>query len=137
MIYIFLAGLTMWSIIWLPHDYENFLKNVPHNNNYSTNISIGHTEKIDESFTPSTFTFPVLIILRMLGFFLMDSTNMLMDSCGLALCKKHDGNIGQQKMWSPFAVAVFPLISGVLIDAISDYRGNRIFSECSTYIDHC
>lgn len=129
MIYIFLAGFTMWSIIWLPHDYENFLMTVNQNNNYSSNISKRHIENIEESFSPNAFTFPVLFIIRMLGFFLMDSTNMLMDSCGLALCKKHNGNIGQQKMWSPFSVAVFPLICGILIDAISDYRGNQHLPE--------
>lgn len=69
------------------------------------------------------YIFPVLIFLRLFGFLLTDSSFSLLDSCGLSMAKKYGGDFGQQKTWSMASMVVVPLLCGLFIDFISEYRG--------------
>ncbi len=91
-----------------------------------TNNSTNQTYT-NSSLTHFDYTFPVLMVIRILGYFAMDASNMLLDSCGLAISQTHKAEFGKQKMWATCAMVIIPLICGVLIDVISDYRGLLLF----------
>lgn len=69
------------------------------------------------------YIFPVLLITRLLGFLLFDASIAILDSCGLSMSKKHGGDFGRQKMWSMAGMIIVPVICGLVVDCISDYRG--------------
>ena len=89
------------------------------NENNSTNQS-----RLSSRLIFFDYTFPALMVIRLIGYFAMDASNMLLDSCGLAIAQKHKAEFGKQKMWATCAMVVIPLICGVLIDVISEYRGS-------------
>ena len=70
------------------------------------------------------YIFPVLLVIRLLGFILFDASQSLLDSCGMSMAKKHGADFGRQKMWTMASMIVIPLIVGLMIDYISEYRGN-------------
>lgn len=124
-----LGGFSHWIIIWLPHDYELFRAN----KTFTTDCSNISSDSSDDSLqcaesTSNAYAFPVLIIIRIFGYFAVDSANMLIDSSGLSLCKEHGGEFGKQKMWCNFAFVIVPIIIGSLIDLISGYRGEFSYS---------
>lgn len=49
---------------------------------------------------------------------------MMLDACGLVVSKEHGQDLGKQKMWANCAFVIAPLITGCLVDVISDYRGD-------------
>ena len=50
-------------------------------------------------------------------------TIRLLDSCGLSMSKKYGGDFGKQKTWGTSSLVILPVICGLLIDTISEYRG--------------
>lgn len=68
--------------------------------------------------------FPILLVARLLGFYAFDATNFLLDACCITMTKKHGGDFARQKLFSMASMAIIPIIVGVLIDKISEYRGN-------------
>lgn len=97
MILTFLGGLVYLPVLWLQFQYQ-------------TDPTL-------------TYIFPLLLIIRLLGFFLFDASQSLLDSCGMSMTKKHGGDFGRQKMWSMASMIVIPLAVGLMIDYISEYRG--------------
>ena len=69
------------------------------------------------------FIFPVLLIIRVLGFAIFDASIAILDSCGMSMAKKQKGDFGRQKMWSMASMIIIPPIVGLLVDFISEHRG--------------
>ena len=69
------------------------------------------------------FTFPVLFVIRVIGFISVDAVAPLLDATGLYMCKTHNGDFAQQKMWTMFSMVVIPFVCGALIDLFEEYKG--------------
>ena len=68
-------------------------------------------------------TFSIIMVIRFFGFLAVDSTNTLLDSCGLAIAKKEGADFGKQKMFTTCSMVIVPIICGRLIDLMSSYVG--------------
>jgi hypothetical protein len=115
-----LNAVTYLSVLWLELDHQSYSVGGSNQTNSSANNSVVST---DSSITQSSYTFPILLVVRLLAFYAFDTTNFLLDSCSSTMCKKYGGDFGRQKMYSMASMIVFPIIVGVLIDKISAYRG--------------
>lgn len=122
---ILLGGFIYLPVPWLLHDFEELSAISQFNESRLINESLhNHTDKLWKSSVPQySHTFPVLLIIRLLGFISWDATNNLIDSCGLSMSKKYVGDFGKQKMWGTFSLVIVPFICGLLIDIISENRG--------------
>ena len=70
-----------------------------------------------------SFVFPVLLLIRIVGFMSVDAVAPLLDATGLYMTKTHNGDFAQQKMWAMFSMVIIPPVCGALIDFIGDYQG--------------
>jgi len=124
---ILLGGFIYVPVPLLLHDFEELSAVSLKDNNESRTVNESlnnQTETPWKSSVPQySYTFPVLLIIRLLGFISWDATNNLIDSCGLSMSKKYGGDFGKQKMWGTFSLVIVPFICGLLIDIISEYRG--------------
>lgn len=123
------GGAVHLPMLWLMADrrYLEVNVNKPPDGfvNESAEGNYSQTNKpSDESDLQYDYTFPVLLMMRIFGFFAMDTTNMLLDSCGMAMSKKFGGEFGKQKMFATCSMVVVPIICGVLIDLFSAYQGD-------------
>lgn len=126
-----LNAVTYLSVLWLELDHQSYSVGGSNQTNSSANNSVVST---DSSITQSSYTFPILLVVRLLAFYAFDTTNFLLDSCSSTMCKKYGGDFGRQKMYSMASMIVFPIIVGVLIDKISAYRGK--IAKCQLIIWH-
>ena len=128
---VLLGGFVHLPIAWLTPDQQQLQYNKT-NCNSSENIvnetTDGTLPNCEQHYEQSYYVFPVLMAIRILGFFAVDSTNTLLDSCGLAIAKKEGADFGRQKMFATCTMIVIPLICGRLIDFMSDYQGFRDYS---------
>ena len=123
---ILLGGFIYVPVPWLLHGFEELSAvSQQANDSKPVNESLNNqTETTWSSSVPQySYTFPVLLIIRLLGFISWDATNNLIDSCGLSMSKKYGGDFGKQKMWGTFSLVILPAVCGLLIDIISEYRG--------------
>lgn len=126
------AYLPVW---WLETEHRKGIlaqQNEANHSSYGSN-STSNSTLVDPTYEPNSYTFPVLLVARLLGFYTFDSTNFLLDACCTTMTKKHGGDFARQKLFSMASMAVVPIIVGVLIDRISEYRGTFITS--TSYLD--
>jgi len=117
-----LNAVTYLSVLWLESDHRSYSTSRFNQTNSSANNS-DLLVSTSSSVPQSSYTFPLLLVVRLLAFYTFDTTNFLLDSCSSTMCKKYGGDFGRQKMYSMASMIVFPIIVGVLIDEISAYRG--------------
>ena len=114
------SSLAFLPVLWLESDRRN---NEDIRNN-QTNCSADSKVYVStSSVLQSTYTFPILLVVRLLGFYCFDATNFLLDACCLTMTRKHGGDFARQKMFTMTSMIFVPIIVGVLIDYISEYRG--------------
>ena len=70
------------------------------------------------------FVFPVVLIIRLVGFFAVDAVTPLLDSTSQYMTKVQGGDFGQQKMWAYISYMVIPVFCGFLVDVIAVKTGN-------------
>ena len=70
-----------------------------------------------------SFIFPLLLIIRVVGFVTVDSVTPLLDATAVYMTKLHGGDFGRQKMWAYWSFVVIPIICGSIIDLIEQYTG--------------
>ena len=133
---VLLGGLIHLPVAWLmPKNQSNHYYNATNCDlpesmqNSSSNVTT-FLENCSQNLQPiqEIYIFPILMAIRILGFFAVDSTNTLLDSCGLAIAKKEGADFGRQKMFATCTMIVIPIICGRLIDFMSDYHGFRDYS---------
>lgn len=116
-----LNAVMYLSVLWLGSDHLSYNAGGFNQTNSSANNS--DLVSTSSSVPQSTYTFPLLLVVRLVAFYTFDTTNFLLDSCSSTMCKKYGGDFGRQKMFSMASMIIFPVIVGVLIDKISAYRG--------------
>lgn len=136
---ILLGGTVHLPILWLMADRRyleaNYTRTLDESANATFEANSTDGNQLAEKYNLQyNYTFPVLLVIRIFGFFAMDTTNMLLDSCGMAMTKKFGGEFGKQKMFATCSMVIVPLICGVLIDIFSAYQGairiRRVATEC-------
>ncbi len=117
-----LSSLAFLPVLWLESDRRN---NDDIRNNQTSNCSADATNlpATASSVLQITYTFPILLVVRLLGFYAFDTTNFLLDACCLTMTKKHGGDFARQKMFTMASMTVVPIIVGFLIDKISKHQG--------------
>lgn len=107
-------------VLWLERDHRSYLTSFNQTNcSFDNNITL-------DCYVPqkqNSYTFPILLVARLIAFYSFDASNFLLDSCCLKITQKHGGDFARQKMFSMVSMAVVPFVVGYLIDAISEYRG--------------
>ncbi|XP_046440928.1 uncharacterized protein LOC124191923 [Daphnia pulex] len=121
-----LNAVMYLSVLWLGSDHLSYNAGGFNQTNSSANNS--DLVSTSSSVPQSTYTFPLLLVVRLVAFYTFDTTNFLLDSCSSTMCKKYGGDFGRQKMFSMASMIIFPVIVGVLIDKISAYRGFNDYS---------
>ena len=112
----------------IPRQQMQPFSNATHLNNETFNVENSTSyEPFDTNNSNEPYNYYVMfssiMVIRFLGFFAVDSTNNLLDSCGLAISKKEGAEFGKQKMFITCAQVVVPIVCGRLIDLISGYQG--------------
>ncbi len=81
------------------------------------------------------YAFPVLTVLRVTNFVVVDTQRIIMDMANMFMSKKYGGDFGRQKMWGAFGSTVAPFICGFVMDyaatnggKCSNFEMNRV--EC-------
>lgn len=107
-------------MIWLESEHKSYTTGFnetihlamgePNQTNYPTDIDGGDG---------GGWIFPVLLIVRVLGFLGMDAAFTLLDSFGMATTEKYGGDFGKQRMWAMFANIIVPTLCGLVVDAVS------------------
>lgn len=124
-----LGGFIHLPILWMiprqkrqsAFSNDTFL-NETFNAHNLTGYETSETTKASELYN-NYVIFSSIMVIRFLGFFAVDSTNNLLDSCGLAISKKERAEFGKQKMFLTCAQVVVPIVCGRLIDLMSDHLG--------------
>ena len=100
---------------------------------FNCSTSIRNASWTTAAMMPSTktFIFPILFIIRLIGFVSLDAVTPLLDATGLYMTKIHGGDFAQQKMWAMCSIVVIPVICGALIDLIEQYIGTIQSRGCS------
>ena len=96
------------------------------------NSSAGDLPSISNPALPSVYIFPMLILIRILGFLTFDMALPLLDATGLAMSRKHSGDFGQQKLWATISMIVIPPLCGFLVDTNSESLGNSLDRDFET-----
>lgn len=96
-----LGGAAPFGILWLFKDHQNYVSfqqsNASHNLSSEDNHA-NYYEHVDVV-AEQSYTFPLLVIFRLLCFFSATTSTSLLDACGLTICKKYDCDFGRQKLW--------------------------------------
>ena len=131
---VLLGGFVHLPVVWLipkhqsQYNYNATNCDLPENMQNSSSNATSFLENCSQQSKQENYVFPILMAIRILGFFAVDSTNTLLDSCGLAIAKKEGADFGRQKMFATCTMIVIPIICGRLIDVMSDYNGFRDYS---------
>lgn len=120
-------GFVHLPMLWLESVHRS-QQHVVVEHNESIQLAANTTQL--PSALPSEYIFPILLLIRILGYMGMDASLILLDAAGLAMTKKHGGDFGKQKMWSTLSMVIVPTLCGLLIDAISLKLGWKLLS-CS------
>lgn len=98
------AGVTPFGVLWLYKDHEN------HRLAYILNNTDDSVFQESVPFASErSYTFPLLITFRLLGFISSDAMATLIDVCGMTTCKNHDGDFARQKLWGKTKIALYLL----------------------------
>jgi len=113
------SGFIPFGVLWLYKDHESrqsaqFFSN-------ATDRSV--LQESDLFNSEQSYTFPLLVMFRLLGFISTDAMSTLIDVCGLTTVKNHGGDFARQKLWGPASMIVIPFICGMLVDVVSGYLG--------------
>lgn len=88
----------------------------------SSNNSLS-TEENSAPSVQSSYAIPLMFVIRLLGFVGIDGTLSLLDASGIAMSKEFEGDFGRQKMWATISITTVPLLTGLIIDAVSNQLG--------------
>ena len=83
-----LAGLSPFGILWLFNDHQSY---------HSADASNSTGDPVDP--VERVYTFPLLLVFRLLCFYSETTTSSLLDASAIAICKTHNGDFGRQKLW--------------------------------------
>lgn len=116
---VFTAGLSPFGVLWLYKDHESrqsasFISN--DTDNCVQQESVPFT-------TEQSYTFPLLMTFRLVGFISTDAMSTLIDVCGLTTSQNHGGDFARQKLWGPGSMIVIPFICGIMVDLVSQHLG--------------
>lgn len=143
---VILAGTWPFGLLWLYHDHK--LSQVPSQHSVvSENTTM---ILISESLVgaENAYTFPLMVILIMMGVLSSTSNVTLMDATGLAIAKKYSADFARQRLWGMFynrleistlvriiirlyisgfgGMVLSPILCGVLVERISQYLGENL-----------
>lgn len=91
-----MGGSVPFGLLWLYNDHRDSLMIL--NNTTLVNVTDDSSDP-DENPVEKSYTFPLLVFFRLMCFLTYDSTNTLLDACGLSMCKQYGGDFAQQKLW--------------------------------------
>ena len=91
----FTAGLSPFGVLWLYKDHESrqsasFISNDTDNSVQQESVPFT---------TEQSYTFPLLMTFRLVGFISTDAMSTLIDVCGLTTSQNHGGDFARQKLW--------------------------------------
>ena len=151
-----MAGAAPFGILWLFYDHERVSQSIELMNTTAANLTINDTllAESSPSLEPHPYTYPIMVILLMMGVFSATSNTTLLDATAIAMSKKHGADFARQKLWGIFtlenfrhsrirnvhlqtwyvlgfaAMVLSPIMCGVLVEHISHYLG--IFTNLSS-----
>lgn len=91
-----MGGTVPFGLLWLYTEHRNN-EMAMNNGTVAMNVTDEGEELVVE--TGPSYMFPLLIFFRTMCFLTYDSTNTLLDACGLSMCKQYDGDFAKQKLW--------------------------------------
>ena len=94
-----------------------------HRVNFNDTDCTTDDELIASSAFQNDYTFPILLVARLLGFYSFDTTNFLLDACCLTMTRKYGGDFARQKLYTMVSMTIIPMVVGILIDEMSKYKG--------------
>ena len=99
------GGAAPFGILWLFKDHQNYLS-LQNNTEFQNTTRNDHPESA-ELIVNQSYTFPLLVIFRLMCFFSATTSVSLLDASGLTMCKKYNCDFGRQKLWGNYTVGSF------------------------------
>ena len=116
-----MGGIAPFGMLWLHSDHRDYILNT-NNSNFTSTIIDDEDPITDNPIgtepDPQPYTFPLLIFFRIICFLTFDSTNTLLDVCGLTMCKEHGGDFARQKLWGKLILTFSFMLVFVSIDQL-------------------
>ena len=146
-----MSGAAPFGILWLYYEHKEYQSLGLYNSTVENTTMIDSLQLTNPAERP--YTYPMMVILLMMGVFSATSNTTLLDATALSMSKKHGADFARQKLWgTPFhaysmfklinlklkclidfllgfpAMVLSPFLCGVLVEQISKYLGKK----CST-----
>lgn len=121
-----LTGVVNLPLLWFQSSES---KETSNSTTFNVTHTLGSEHQISSEIHNYGSSFPLLLVIRILGFISMDSACSLLDASGLVMTKKYHGDFGLQKMWSMASIVIIPPLCGLAVDGVSSYLGKDSYHE--------
>ncbi|XP_059350646.1 major facilitator superfamily domain-containing protein 6-A-like [Daphnia carinata] len=121
----FIVGFIQLPILWLETAHKIHVAERNDTVQLAGNVTLAPSSN---AAVPRDYIFPILLMIRVVGFIFFDAATTLLDAAGLAMTKKHQGDFAKQKTAGFLSMIFIPVLCGLLIDAISDKLGYKDYS---------